>query len=46
MLPPRCFTNPVSVGLMTALYVGYLSVYSPHQRVPSMALIEGHERGV
>ena len=45
-LPPRWFTNPVFVELMTALYVGYLSVYSPRQRVPSMALIEWHERGL
>lgn len=45
-LPPRWFTNPVFVELMTALYVGYTSVYSPRQRVPSMALIEWHERGL
>ncbi|MWJ14260.1 hypothetical protein [Clavibacter michiganensis] len=45
-LPPRWFTNPVFVELMTALYVGYLSVNSPRQRVPSMALIEWHERGL
>jgi hypothetical protein len=45
-LPPRWFTSQVLVELMTALYVGYLSVYSPRQRVPSMALIEWHERGL
>lgn len=45
-LPPRWFTNPVLVELMTALYVGYISVYSPRQRTPSIALIEWHERGL
>lgn len=43
-LPPRWFTNPVVVELLTALYVAYISVYTPRQRVPSFGLMEWHER--
>lgn len=43
-LPPRWFANPVVVELLTALYVAYISVYTPRQRVPSFGLVEWHER--
>ncbi len=43
-LPPRWFTNPVVVELLTALYVAYISVYSKRARVPSFGLVEWHER--
>lgn len=45
-LPSRWFTNPVVVEMMTALYVGYISVYSTQKRNPSVALVEWHERGL